>query len=151
MIHVEIRETIERPIEEVFERLVDIPRYPEWMPRGGLFVTCRKDSEGPVGVGTRYSDVTTLGTVRGEVSEFVHPHRVVFHYTARLLGVKVMEGWPGYTLEPDGESATTVHHRAEGRLVGVFRLLQPLIQRLADGERRRTVAALKGSLESSSP
>lgn len=149
MIEVEIRTTIARPIEQVFEQLVDIPRYPEWMPRGGLFVTCRKDSAGPVGVGTRYSDVTRLGTVRGEVSEFERPHRVVFHYTARLLGVKVMDGWPGYTLERDGE-ATAVHHRAEGRLVGVFTLLRPLIQRMADAERRRTVAALKASLESDS-
>lgn len=149
MIRVDIHETIHRSREEVFERLVDIPHYPNWMPRRGLFVHCTKDSQGPVDVGTAYTDETRLGTVHGEVSVFDRPRRVVFHYTARLLGVRVMEGWPGYFLEEDGESATKVHHRAEGRLYGPFRLLKPWVQRLASRERQRTLAALKESLEAS--
>ena len=68
------------------------------MPDDGLFVTSSQDSEGPVGVGTTYSDRTRLGTVRGEISVFERPRKVVFHYTARLLGSTVMEGWPGYVL-----------------------------------------------------
>lgn len=78
-IRVEIEETIERPIEEVFERLVDIPGYNEWMPDQGLMVSCSKDSDGPVGEGTRYSDVTRFGTVHGEVVAFERPSKVVFH------------------------------------------------------------------------
>ena len=35
--------------------------------------------------------------------------------------------------------ATRLHHHAEGRLYGPFRILEPLIQRVADHERRRTV------------
>lgn len=147
MIRVEIDETIKRPIEEVFEQLVDIPRYPEWMPNNGLFITCTKDSEGPAGVGTKYSDKTRLGTVWGEVSVFDRPNEVVFHYTARLFGMTVMEGWPGYVLEREGEAATRIHHRAEGHLYGPFKLLQPLVQMMARGERQRTVDALKESLE----
>ena len=148
MIKVEIHVTIKRPIEEVFEQLVDIPRYPEWMPDNGLFITCTKDSEGPIGVGTEYSDKTKLGTVHGEVTAFDRPHKVVFHYTARLLGMTVMEGWPGYELERDGETATKIHHHAEARLYGPFKLMQPLVQRMAQNERQRTVDALKESLES---
>lgn len=148
MIQVEINAIIKRPIEEVFEQLVDIPRYPEWMPDNSLLITCAKDSEGPVGVGTAYSDKTRLGTVRGEVAVFDRPHKVVFHYTARLLGMTVMEGWPGYALERDGEAATRIHHKAEARLYGLFKLAQPLVQRMARNERQRTVDALKESLES---
>ena len=148
MIRVEIDETIERPIETVFAQLADIARYPEWMPDDGLFISCKQDSPGPVGVGTAYSDRTRLGTVRGEVSEFDLPSRVVFHYTARILGRTMMEGWPGYVLEPAGETATRIHHTAEGRLYGPFKLMQPLIQRMAQRERQRTVDALKRSLES---
>lgn len=66
MVRVEIVEAINRPIEEVFEQLVDIPGYPAWMPDSGLFVSCTKDSEGPVGVGTAYSDKTRMGTARGK-------------------------------------------------------------------------------------
>lgn len=129
------------------EQLVDIPRYPAWMPQDRLFVTC-KDSEGPVGVGTTYSDRTRLGTVRGEVAVFHRPYGVVFHYRARLLGMDVMEGWPGHALVRDGDAITTVHHRAEGHLHGPFKLMQPLIRLIALRERRRTVNALRESLES---
>ena len=53
MIRVEIHETICRPIEEVFDRLVNIPAYSQWMPENSLFISGTQDSEGPVGVGTR--------------------------------------------------------------------------------------------------
>ncbi|MFO7893948.1 MAG: SRPBCC family protein [Longimicrobiales bacterium] len=117
MIRVEIEETIDRPTEEVFERLIDMDRYAEWMPESWFYITSRKDTDGPVKVGTRYTDVTRLGAVRGEVAELERPRRVVFHYVA------------------------------EGRLQGAFRALRPVIQWIANGERRRTVAALKASLE----
>lgn len=149
MIRVEIDETIERPIEVVFEHLVDIPAYPEWMPKDGLFVSCTKESDGPVGVGTAYTDETRIGTVHGVVSTFQRPTEVTFHYTARLLGITAMQGWPGYVLERVDETSTRVHHVAEGHLYGPFKLLQPLIQGIAQRERRRTVDALKESLESS--
>lgn len=148
MIRVEIHETIRQPVEEVFRRLTDIDRYPEWRAgKGGIFVTCRKDSPEPVGEGTRYTDRTRLGTVLGEVVEFDPPSRVVFHYTSQLLGRTAIEGWPGYTLEPDAAGGTLVHHRAEARTYGPLRLLEPLIQRVADHERRLTVQALKESFE----
>lgn len=147
MVRVEIEETIDRPIEVVFDRLVDIPRYPEWMPKKGLLITCTQDSKGQVGLGTAYSDKTWLGTARGEVVAFERPNRVVFRYTLRWLGALVMEGRPGYVLESDGEGRTLVHHTAEGHLAGPFKVLRPVVQVIARGERRRTVDALKASLE----
>ena len=147
MIRVEIEETIHRPIEDVFDRLIDIDRYPEWIPEGGLLITCSKDSPGPVGVGTAYTDRTRLGAVKGEVAELERPERVVFHYTARFFGVILMDGWPGYTLRRAGRTATRVRHVAVGRLHGAFRVLRPVMQRIARWERQRTVDALKASLE----
>lgn len=148
MISVEIEETVERPIEEVFDRLVDIPGYREWMPDAGLFVSCTQDSQGTVGAGTTYTDVTRLGTVHGEIAEFERPRRVVFHYTWKVLALRAMDGWPGYELEPRGSDRTRVRHVARGRLHGLFKLLGPFVQRIAEGERSRTVNALKKSLES---
>lgn len=148
MICVELDTCIDRPIDEVFAKLVDIQSYPEWMPQNGLFVSCRQLSDGPVGRGTRYSDETRLGTVLGDVCEFEPPRAVTFHYTATLFGRTAMEGWPGYVLESLDETATKVYHVARGRLFGPFKLLRPLVQRLAENERRRTVDALKQSLES---
>lgn len=148
MIRVDIHETIRQPVEEVFARLVDIDRYPEWRAGGGgIFLTCSQDTPGSVGAGTRYTDRTRLGTVLGEVAVFEPPRRVIFHYTLRLLGRTTIEGWPGYTLESDGASGTRMHHHAEARTYGPLRLLEPLIQRVADREREATVQSLKESFE----
>lgn len=149
MIRVDIEETIDRPIEEVFEKIVDISSYNEWMPRRGLFISCRKESDGPAGLGTVYSDRTWLGTISGSISEFDKPRKVTFHYTAPFLWWTMIEGWPGYTLERKDDTSTTVHHHAEGRLYGPFKLLRPLMRRVAQGERRRTLDALKATLKSS--
>ncbi len=148
MVRVELVRRIDRPIDDVFERLVDIDGYPEWLPQGRLFVTCFQVTDGPVDIGTEYVDRTRLGPVRGEVVELERPTRVVFRYTARLFGRTAMEGYPGYTLVSAGTGGTEVRHVAEGRLRGPFRLLQPLVQKVARGERRRTVDALKASFES---
>jgi uncharacterized protein YndB with AHSA1/START domain len=148
MIQVKIDIIINRPIQEVFEKLIDIPGYNEWMPDKGLFVSCTKDSEGPVGPGTLYSDKTLIGTVRGRVSEFDRPNKVVFQYRAERGGKIIMEGWPGYKLENKNNGTTILHHFAKGYLYGPFRLLQPVIQRIARNERQRTVNALKQVLES---
>ena len=148
MIKVELEKTVDEPIDEVFDRLVDISGYNEWMPDTGLFVSCTQDSPGSVAAGTRYTDVTRLGTVRGEVVEFERPHRVVFHYTWNILALRAMDGWPGYELKPEGRGRTRVRHVARGKLHGVFKLLGPLVQRIAESERRRTVRGLKKSFES---
>ena len=126
---------------------MDIPRYPEWMPDESLMVACSKGSEGPVGKGTTYTDHMRLGAAHGVVEVFEPPRRVVFHYTYRLLGMKLMEGWPGYELEPRGERRTRVRHRARARLFGFLRPLRPLVRRMAQRERGLTVAALKTALE----
>jgi uncharacterized protein YndB with AHSA1/START domain len=148
VIRVDIHETIRKPVEQVFARLVDIGGYREWRPGGGgIFLTCSQDSPGAVGEGTRYTDRTRLGTVRGEVAVFDPPRRVIFHYTSRLFGRTMIEGWPGYTLESDGAGGTRLHHHAEARTYGPFRLLEPLIQRIANRERAATVRALKESFD----
>lgn len=147
MIRVEIHETIERPIEDVFEQLIDIDGYRDWMPDGGLLITTYQRSDGPVEVGTTYVDRTRVGAVKGEVAELERPTRVLFHYVAEVLGLVVMHGWPGYTLEPLSDDATRVHHIAEARLRGPFKLLTPVIQRMATAERTRTMRALKTSLK----
>lgn len=151
MIRVEVDAVVRRPIDVVFDRLVDIAAYPEWMSNAGIFIDCTQDPPGPVKVGTRYTDVTRLGTVHGEVVELERPTRVVFHYRADMFGRRMMDGWPGYTLEPVGADATRIRHIAEGRLHGAFRLLHPVIQLIAGRERRLTVDALKRSLEAEGP
>lgn len=148
MICVEIEEVIESPLEQVFDRLVDMPAYVEWMPKYGLFLDCDVESDEPVREGTVYFDQTRLGLVRGEVATLSRPNELRFHYVAHLFGRKMMDGWPGYRLRREGEASTRVHHVSTAQLHGSFKLLRPVIQRLAQSERQRTLDALKRSFES---
>ena len=146
MMRVELNTVVARPIEDVFARLTDLSGYSRWMPRFGIFLESGQTSEGSVGEGTTYYDRGLMGTFRGEIVEFSSPRRVAFRETLRWLGVEVMEARPAYELVST-QTGTEVRHTAEGRLFGIFGLMEPVVARVARGERRRTVQALKASLE----
>ena len=139
--------TIDRPVEEVFARLADLPGYGTWMHRTGLFRRCGQTSDGPLGKGTAFFDATRMGTFRGEVADFEPPSQIGFRETLRWFGAEVMEARPEYFLEADQER-TIVHHVAEGELFGWMRLMKPGAALMANSERARTVASLRRSLES---
>lgn len=145
--HVEVDATIDRPVEDVFERLVRVSDYPRWLPPSLVFTSCRQTSEGPVGAGTTYEDVTKMGTLVGEVDDFAAPVRVAFRETLRWLGRAVFEARMMYSLRPDGAGRTEVHHVAEGELRGAIRAARPMLELVARRERQRTIEALKRSLE----
>ena len=143
----ESRTTIDRPIEEVFARLADLPGYGTWMHRTGLFRRSDQTSDGPLGKGTPYFDATRMGTFRGEVTDFQPSSRIGFRETLAWFGSDVMEARPEYFLETD-QGKTIVHHVAEGELFGWMRLMKPMAALMAKSERGRTVRSLKRSLES---
>ncbi len=97
--------------------------------------------------GTTYDDKGRMGTFRGEVSDLERPTRVAFREMLRCAGIRVMEGRPEYLLE-GVDGGIRVRHVAEGQLYGIFRIVRRMVSAIARGERRRTVNALKKSLES---
>jgi len=146
VVRVELDTVIALPIDDVFGRLTDLSDYSRWMPRLGVFIKSGQTSEGPVGVGTTYYDKGWMGTFLGEIVEFHAPTRVTFTEKLRWLGVTVMEARPAYELVST-RTGTEVHHTADGRLFGIFNVMKPVVAWLARGERRRTVRALRDSLE----
>jgi uncharacterized membrane protein len=78
---------IDAPIAEVWERLADIERQPEWMTE---MKSVRLTTTGPTGVGTRgEAEVRILGiTVHDpvEVVEFAPPHRFAIRHDGRFSG-----------------------------------------------------------------
>jgi len=146
---VDVYVTIQCPIEEVFERLISISDYSEWLPQQGIFKSTRQTSGEPIGLGTTYTDETRLGTFHGEITEFERPTKVVFRHRLRWLGLPVIETSPGYALESvDGD--TKLHHFGEGRLFGIFKFMRPRAASIARHERHRVVDALKKSMEETS-
>ncbi|MGJ3237069.1 MAG: SRPBCC family protein [Anaerolineae bacterium] len=147
-IEFEIETVINRPIEEVFERIANISRYSNWLPKTGLFINTEQGVDGPVTLGTPYTDKTTIGMWHGEVIQFERPHKVEFQHQLRWFGIPVMQTRPGYQLESTA-GGTKVYHKAEGELYGVFKLMRRMASRMAKAERKRTLNALKDSLQSS--
>jgi uncharacterized membrane protein len=88
-IRVPIRSRIEidAPIEEVWDRLVDIERQPDWMTD---LKAVRVTTPGPIGVGTRADGaIRILGipvTDPIEIVEFEPPHRFALRHLGRFSG-----------------------------------------------------------------
>lgn len=144
-LHLERR--IKAPIEAVFDRLADIESINEWQPhKGSIRRGSRKTSEGPVGLGTTYEDSTLFGKAPGEVSTFVRPTELVYHWWQKApWGAILAEGWPGYTLEPVGDGETLVRHHARLRTYGVYGPATPVMKRIAVRERTAVLDALEAS------
>jgi uncharacterized protein YndB with AHSA1/START domain len=73
---IEVTRVIERPLEEVFRFAGDSENNPTWL---GVFEKVQKTSEGPLGVGTTFTDVARLMGRRfetqSEVTDYV-PNRL---------------------------------------------------------------------------
>ena len=143
MIQVELQTLIDQPIDIVFDRLTDFTSYNEWMPDSSLLIESKQTSD-DVGVGTTFSDKVKYGKVKGEVTLFIPPNEVAFRQTVWMMGIKLMESRPAYSLESK-DSATFVRHRVKGNLFGVFTLFEPIVRKIVEKERERTVYALKTS------
>lgn len=152
VVELEVERTVLAPVEDVFDRLADIMGYSDWMPaKGSILRRTEQTSPGEPSLGTTYVDDTSYGKTPGEIVEFDRPHRLVFHWwdSSRRGGMK-LEGWPGYTLTPDGRGMTLVRHHVKLRTYGAYRLATPVLRRLALKERTATVEALKTSFDDSS-
>jgi uncharacterized protein YndB with AHSA1/START domain len=147
-IQFELERTIQAPIDQVFARLIDINGYNEWMDRRSLLKHSRQTSPGEPAVGMTYVDETKQGSLPGEIVEFEAPHNVVYHWWEKSKNGKLsFEGWPGFSLQPAGETETLVRHHARLNIYGVYRLATPIFRRLAVRERTITIDALKKSFE----
>lgn len=144
----ELETVINRPIEDVFERIATISNYSDWLPKTGLFISTEQGVDGPVTLGTPYTDETTIGTWHGEVIKFERPHKIEFRHQLRWFGIPVMETRPGYQLEANG-GATKVCHTAKGKLYGIFKLMREKVDEMARAERKRTLTALEESMQPS--
>jgi uncharacterized protein YndB with AHSA1/START domain len=143
----ESQTVIQRPAQEVFARLADLPGYRRWMHRDGLFRRCELASGETMRAGTTYRDLTRMGRFDGEVTEFAPPTRIAFQETLSWFGVQLTRARPAYVLEGD-ENGTVVHHVAVGELYGVMRWFKPAAGWMANRERARTLDSLKRSFES---
>jgi uncharacterized protein YndB with AHSA1/START domain len=121
MIDFTIETRIEAPATAVFDRLTDPDSLSLWQTNT---VSAVKETEGPVGVGTRIREVHAAGRREFEslveVSEFTPAER---------FSLQVIEGTPVHaqvTLSPQG-NGTLMRFRVHGQMRGVMRILSPVL------------------------
>lgn len=147
MFHLEFERTINRSPGDVFARLADIDGYRDWLPRSFIFKGGGLTRPGEtIRFGTEFVDRTPFGSFHGRVTEFDPPRKIGFEQRLTRFGKPVFDARPSYVLETTSDG-TRVRHIAEGELYWINTIAEPLVQRLASSERRRTIDALKKSFE----
>ena len=120
--------TINRPVEEVFAYVSDLPSGPEWQP--GL-VEVRRITEGPEGVGTQYNGVRNfMGRKMESIIEYT-----TYEPNKKLVFKSISGSTPlvqTFLFEPT-TGGTRLTARLELQTSGLMGLAKPLI---ASGLRR---------------
>lgn len=133
---------VARPIEEVFDYLVDVANLPAWQTS---VVSAELDGEGPPGAGARFRETRTFMGRRlesvVEVTEWERPRRFCLRTVSGPLPYDVR-----HTLEP-GDGGTRIRFELEGRPRGVMRLAGGVAERTALRQSQADFARLKALLE----
>ena len=133
--------TIERTPHDVFAFVSNLENVPKW---NYAIVETRKESEGPVTVGTMYRQVRSLPSRSEEtlqVTEFEPDRRFAFEG-----GLGPLEGTLTYELEEVGES-TRLTNRADLQARGIAKLAAPIASGRVRGAVAENLDALKQLLE----
>lgn len=135
--------TIDRPPGEVFAFISDFENEPKYQRE---VETTTKTSEGPIGLGTTFSDVVRVMGLRLKST-----YEIIEYEPNRSLAIKVLEGQAPFTARWTFTSAavgTELEFTAEVHLTGLLRIAQPLLQRRLQKQFEGNTRRLKKTLES---
>ncbi len=142
MIHLQHEIVVDRPVSEVFSYVTDVSNLPEW--QGGV-LEARQESEGAVGVGTRFAEVRKFLGRRIESTL-----EVTEHEPDRIFSLKVTSGPVPFEVRHTFEAAdggTRIRIEGEAEPGGFFKMAEPLVGRQATRTFEHDFATLKDVLE----
>ena len=131
---------IDRPVDDVFDTVIDAGNYASWNP---TITASRRMDEGEIGDGSRFEwKLRGFGKITNELREFERNKRVMVAPLTNML-----DGGHRWLFTDLGNGETRIDHELELDPKGVFRLLKPMLR--ANGKKtvRETAAALKTHLE----
>ena len=132
-------QVINKPVEEVFQTVVDVANFPKWNP---TTPSARKLSAGEIGDGTRFElEIRGFGKVEQQLREF-EPNRRV-----RIVpNFKLLTGGHRFIFTAEG-ARTRINHELEMTPKGVFKIFIPLMGMMGKKNLRDTANALQRYLE----
>ena len=143
MITVEHSAVIDRPVEEVFEFTTNVENSPQWQTWAQ---EAKVTSEGPLGVGARYTYVARFLGRRiessGEVTAYEPNKRYAWRVTSGPVPAEADS-----TLETV-EGGTKITIKGQGEPGGFFRLAEPITERMVKRQVGTDLDNLKDLLES---
>jgi uncharacterized protein YndB with AHSA1/START domain len=136
-----LSQVIRRPVEDVFEAVIHVERFPEWNPRNP---SARRLSGGEIAEGSRFElEVKGFGKVPQTLEEFERNGRV------RIVPrFKMLEGGHRFVFTAQG-GQTRIDHELEMRPKGVFRLMAPMMWLVGRRNLQETARNLQRHLERS--
>ncbi|MEP7228430.1 MAG: SRPBCC family protein [Gemmatimonadales bacterium] len=137
--------TIDRPVQDVWNFMIDISNMPRWEDSGAVWT---QTSVGPIGAGTRFqSSVHLLGRTSLfdlRVTAF-EPNRV---FTVEAIGGFGRGTKISYVIEPVDARSTRLRRLTEPELHGVASLLRPfqalIVRKTASIEANNVKRLLEG-------
>jgi uncharacterized protein YndB with AHSA1/START domain len=136
---VKLTQVINKPVDVVFQTVVDVANFPKWNP---TTPSARKLSAGEIGNGTRFElEIKGFGKVEQELREFERDKRV------RLVpSFKLLTGGHRFVFTANGVK-TRIDHELEMTPRGVFKVFIPLMGMMGKKNLRDTANALQSYLE----
>ena len=142
----EVTTTINRPAEEVFNLISNIPDYSKWVADiSPFFIDTKVMPDGPVGLGTTFEDRLKFGKNVGTVVEFQPSKKFVVEqkwYPESHIWKMRIE----YEFDPVNGS-TRITSKADLMPIGGFEVLKEPMSEMALQERLRTLEGAKKVLE----
>ena len=140
MVRIDFTLAIARPPADVFARLVDLDRLPEWQ-ESSLTAT----ADGPLEQGRR---VKERRRIMGR--ELETELEVTAYEAPRQLTLKALGGPVPFTVDHqlvDDDGSTLLHVVAQAKTGTFMKLAEPMLARTAEQELRKDFARLKEQLE----
>jgi uncharacterized membrane protein len=121
MIQHEVTIHLNRPVEQVFEFLMDTTQLTSWQTN---LIKIDKLTEGPLRLGSRFQEVRRLGNKESEFEAEITAFEQNKRFETKTLTKPQVT--VSYFLEPE-DGGTRVKHRFVMLTSGLMRLLEPLI------------------------
>jgi uncharacterized protein YndB with AHSA1/START domain len=132
-------QVINKPVDVVFQTVVDVANFPNWNP---TTPSARKLSNGEIGNGTRFElEIRGFGKVQQELREFDRNKQV------RLVpSMKLLSGGHRFIFTAEG-AKTRIDHELEMTPNGVFKIFIPLMGMMGKKNLRDLADSLQRYLE----
>ena len=132
-------QVIDKPVEQVFEAVVNVTNFPKWNP---TTPSARKLTAGEIGEGTRFElEIRGFGKVPQELREFERNKRV------RVVpSMKFLSGGHRFLFTAQG-ARTRIDHELEMTPKGLFKIFSPFMGMMGAKNLRDTANALQSYLE----